>query len=128
MKRILLSISVIALVGMFVSCTGNDPKNDAKKLTDKLCECANIEDEAEQTSCMDKYDMMYSLLKERYKDDSASLSILNQAIMDCPCANQMTEMNFDLGLPGDDQLTKEINDAVNDVVDKAMDEMLNDLF
>ena len=76
MKKVVLSLSIFALVAMFAACGG--PKADGKKMAEKECECSklkkewkadkeNKDKEQKYKDCKKEADELDKAMKEKYK-------------------------------------------------------------
>ena len=79
MKKVVLSLSIFALVAMFGACGG--PKADGKKWAEKECECKklkkewkadkeNKDKEQKYKDCQKEADELDKAMKEKYKNMS----------------------------------------------------------
>lgn len=92
MKKVLLSISAIAMVVMLASCGGY--KSDAKKITNKMCKCGKIEDPEKKTECIKDLKDLSNKLDDKYKEDKEAQEYIIKAILESECLKDVVDINL----------------------------------
>ena len=87
MKKIFLTISVVAVISLLASCSG--PKADANKLCKKACACQRVEDPEKSDQCVEELlDMAFEMM-EKYKDDPEAEKVFDETGEKCKCLQNL---------------------------------------
>ncbi|MBO4306747.1 MAG: hypothetical protein J5848_00340 [Bacteroidales bacterium] len=92
MKKVLLSISAIAVVIMLASCGGY--KSDAKKINNKMCKCAKIEDPEKKADCVKKLEELSDKLDNKYKENKEAQEYIIKTILENECLKDIIDINL----------------------------------
>lgn len=103
MRKVLLSLSALALVFALASCGGTSKnyQKDIDNVMTKLCSCGDLTDDMdadEQYDCMmEAYDMIEAL-DDKYGDNEAAISYFEQALDECECPKTLQTLYFIMAL------------------------------
>ena len=103
MRKILLSLSAIAMVFAMASCGGSSKsyQKDIDNVMTKMCSCGDISDDTDadaQYDCLMEAFSMIEGMDEKYGDNEEAISYFEKALDECECPETLQTLYLIMAL------------------------------